>query len=120
MGMDLHRGHRGSPDDDTFEFIRPRYSANVAGWAWLIKNAEDWGWEPAGTLPPLTREADGRDWRWSGTYWTNDGQRVTAEDAAAWAAALERGLPYPGEAGRWRELVAEFIAYCRGGGFEIW
>lgn len=45
-----------------------------------------------GTLPPpvhafYTLEAD-----WSGTYLTNDGQTVKAEDACSLAAALERSL----------------------------
>jgi hypothetical protein len=47
------------------------------------------GWEPLGTEPPESWE-----WReWSGSYQSNDYQRVTEEDARNLADALERALP---------------------------
>jgi hypothetical protein len=86
---------------------------------------------------------------WDGNYDTNDGQRVTAEDAAALADALEQALPdvpshdalahktkevggmrcIPIDAdvspleyfsGKGRARLTAFIRFCRAGGFEIW
>jgi hypothetical protein len=74
------------------------------------------GWEPAGTVP-LEPEAyiemgcaPPRDYdpaRRFG-YDTNDGQRVTDEDAKAWATALYRALPLLD--GKWAFVPA---AYAR-------
>jgi len=53
-------------------------------WNTLFFIAQDYGWEPAGTLH------DGDNW--NGSYHRNDGQMVTTEDAAALATALRRAL----------------------------
>ena len=73
MGMDLD----GKGGDFRF---------NIYGWRAVLALAEMNGWEPAGTV--LEQELG-----WSGGYDTNDGQTVTAEDAARLADALERALP---------------------------
>ena len=61
-------------------------------WTKALELARLYGWQPKGTR--LTPKCDfptaGVDWL--GTYLTNDGQRVTAEDAFSLAAALERSL----------------------------
>jgi hypothetical protein len=92
---------------------------------------------------------DGAGPDWDGGYFTNDDQRVTTEDAAALADALERALPdvprheamahktveLPGGlrvmkadadesplewfSGEGRDQLVEFIRYCRAGEFVI-
>jgi len=61
-------------------------------WAKALELARLYGWQPMGTrlAPKCNFPAAGVDWL--GTYLTNDGQRVTAEDAFSLAAALERSL----------------------------
>lgn len=55
---------------------------------------------------------------WSGSYSGNDCQVVTAVDAIAWAAALQRALPQLAE-DREANLVREFISLCGDGAFCI-
>jgi hypothetical protein len=69
-----------------------------------------YGWEPAGTeapkpLSPRERkerrvgaeeegvEPEAEEREWGGSYWTNDGQWVTPDDAKNMADALEEALP---------------------------
>jgi hypothetical protein len=54
-------------------------------WRALLKIAELFGWQPAGTV--LSSERN-----WPGGYLTNDNQVVTAEDAAHLAQSLEEAL----------------------------
>lgn len=111
MGVDLNRCPlEGRTDPD------PGFRANVFAWCWLIEQATGRGWEPIGTTAPDEWEGD----EWPGSYGLNDRQHVTAGDAAAWADALEREPTLPYVSDRWGEIVQAFIAYCRGGGFEIW
>jgi hypothetical protein len=64
---------------------------------------------------------------WCGTYYSNDGQKVTREDASALADALEVAVAQRGpgwlKAGElelpWCSRVDQFIAYCRAGEFRI-
>lgn len=68
------------------------------GWAIILELAERFGWEPRGTLPPEgLEEADDEPMEpWDGdNYGSNDGQIVTAEDAAAIADALQAALSDP-------------------------
>jgi hypothetical protein len=58
------------------------------GWPRVLAIAEAYGWEPAGTNPPVGL---GRS-NWDGSYGSNDGQLVTARDARALAAAIEEAL----------------------------
>ena len=64
----------------------------VLGWWHLLNLARSYGWNPAGTEPPA--EATPLS-PWDGNYFRNDGQFVTATDAAALADALERMLSDP-------------------------
>jgi hypothetical protein len=61
-------------------------------WAKALELARLYGWGPLGTrsTPGFDFSNLGADWL--GTYLTNDGQVVSAEDAYALAAALERSL----------------------------
>jgi hypothetical protein len=62
------------------------------GWRAVLDLAHDYGgWVPAGTQAP--QFDDEPPWHdWSGTYFSNDRQLVTAEDARNLADALERAL----------------------------
>ena len=112
MGFDLARGTTYDDGGDVVEFGKRGPRFNIAGWEWLIETAKKHGWTPG----PLTLRGEPYD----GGYYFNDGQVVSAETAIAWADALERAYPYRGETGRWRQLVADFIVFCRAGAFEIW
>jgi hypothetical protein len=80
MGMDL------SGAGGAFRF--PNH-----GWRAVLALAHDYGgWVPAGTQAPRFDDGPPED-DWSGTYFSNDYQRVTAEDARNLAEALERALP---------------------------
>lgn len=94
------------------------YRFNVRAWPYTFDLAVAFGWKPAGTKPQvlvnaetgevIDEEADDapfsldvptklvmdlEDKSWDGSnYFSNDGQLVTSEDAAALAAALERAL----------------------------
>ncbi len=61
-------------------------------WANLLHIAQQYGWRPAGTV--LGEGHPYADYleRWAGSYSSNDGQTVTAEDANAFADALEKAL----------------------------
>jgi len=51
-----------------------------------------YGWRPMGTQPPSHLDFYKLEADWHGTYLTNDGQTVKAEDALLLACALERSL----------------------------
>jgi hypothetical protein len=74
----------------------------VLRWQALLTLAYLYGWRPQGT----THEAS----EWSGTYFSNDGQRVREGDAQAIAGALRRAQssvsPLAETMHRWRELPA--------------
>ena len=62
-------------------------------WAKLLSLAMLYGWQPMGTHPASRIEVYGLDPEdWDGTYLTNDGQIVIAEDALSLAMALEKAL----------------------------
>jgi len=62
-------------------------------WAKVLSLAMLYGWKPMGTHPASRIEVHGLDPEdWDGTYLTNDGQIVIAEDALSLATALERSL----------------------------
>ncbi len=145
-------------------------------WNWILEQACDHGWEPAGTLAPsdwrsmnyddgyVYQFADYATWDlpgsydrndnfkpdrnkiWSGTYLTDQGQGVTAEDANSLADALELSLAkttknvisipafaWTAGARSVNELLAreaeglqgfydripELVAFCRRGSFTI-
>jgi len=78
--------------------VEPKvWMVNHGGWYKILDLAQHHGWSPAGTLPPPTwirmdgtpaQEADGQE-SWRGGYISNEGQLVTAADAANMATALE-------------------------------
>ncbi|HET7842483.1 MAG TPA: hypothetical protein VFM21_12795 [Terriglobia bacterium] len=74
-----------------------------AGWALLLNLAEAYGWTPQGSLPPEDLAAS----EWTGDYDTNDGERVSREDAKAMADALERALADPERTVKEREIGRE-------------
>jgi hypothetical protein len=61
-------------------------------WAKALELARMYGWQPMGTLSPSEHNFYEIGADWSGTYLTNDGQMVKAEDAYSLAAALEKAL----------------------------
>lgn len=61
-------------------------------WTKALELARLYGWKPMGTLPPFLHNFHELNADWNGTYLTNDGQTVKAEDAHALAVALERSL----------------------------
>jgi len=61
-------------------------------WTKALELARLYGWRPKGTRPPSIHDFYELNAEWSGTYLTNDGQIVKAEDAYSLAAALERSL----------------------------
>jgi hypothetical protein len=116
MGMDLH-GAAGY-----FRF-------NNWSWYQVLELAYEYGWKPAGTEPgqwcdPETGELDEQlspdPDEWDGTYFSNDHQWVTDEDAANIADALERALEdKPDSSDEAKQWVRDFIAFCRAGAFFI-
>lgn len=73
---------------------REKFSGEA--WIKVLNLAMAYGWQPMGTRLSSVIESyrfDTEEWdEWDGTYLTNDGQTVIAEDALALAAALERAL----------------------------
>ena len=61
-------------------------------WAKALELARLYGWRPQGTFPPSIYDFYKLGADWNGTYLTNDGQIVKAEDALSLAAALESSL----------------------------
>ena len=61
-------------------------------WAKALELAQSYGWKPMGTKPPSLVDFHSLGADWSGTYSTNDGQMVKAEDAFALAHALQKSL----------------------------
>jgi hypothetical protein len=62
-------------------------------WAKVLSLAMLYGWKPMGTHPASRIEVEGMDpEEWDGTYLTNDGQIVIAEDALSLSIALEKSL----------------------------
>jgi hypothetical protein len=62
-------------------------SYNWSSWRGLFEIGVAFGWTPRGTLSPKDRTPE-----WSGGYFSNDFQVLTAEDAAAWARAIMAAL----------------------------
>jgi hypothetical protein len=105
-------------------------------WAWrdLLEMARSNGWKPVGTTT-----ADDPDW--NGDYFSNDGQRVTDDDAHAIADALSvavrdafepssiagdssgQSAANPSQsnppAGMPFRAALDFLLFCREGGFTI-
>ena len=63
-------------------------------WTKALELARLYGWKSMGTLPPSIDDLRKLGTEWLGTYLTNDGQVVKAEDACSLAVALERSLAH--------------------------
>jgi hypothetical protein len=61
-------------------------------WSKALDLAELYGWRPMGTEPPSAYDFHQLNAEWDGTYLTNDGQMIKAQDALSLAAALEKAL----------------------------
>jgi hypothetical protein len=62
-----------------------------SGWDLALAVARHYGWEPAGIPKPATWDKKEHG-PWEDEYWMNAGQEVTADDAAALTAALDRAV----------------------------
>ena len=84
---------------------------HIEDWRPCLETAQTWGWKPAGTLlpygPPEAEGNPGPDWKWCGTYISNDWQEVTDEDAKAFAAALDRAIKARATAKRARTVAVQ-------------
>ena len=67
-------------------------------WAKALELARSYGWQPKGTRPPADLDLYELNVEWLGTYLTNDGQIVRAEDAFLLAGALEKALDHIADA----------------------
>jgi hypothetical protein len=80
----------------SFELINPYTEIcrtfSRQAWAKVLELAALYGWQPMGTLPPALHDFYQLNAEWLGTYLTNDGQTVKAEDAYSLAAALQKSL----------------------------
>lgn len=108
-------------------------------WVKILSLGLFYGWQPMGTRVPSMTEIHGYDIEfWDGTYLTNDGQIVVAEDASSLAIALEQALddipdfnldyypldlskisPFEYFAGDEKQRLKDFIRFCRLGSFLI-
>ena len=104
-------------------------------WPKVLSLAMAYGWKPIGTHPAPRIEVWGLDPEdWDGTYLTNDGQIVVAEDALSLAIALEKALddipdfvieegptehPFEYFAGDEKGHLVDFIKFCQLGSFII-
>ena len=108
-------------------------------WTKLLSLALFYGWQPMGTRVPSMTEVHGFEIEyWDGTYLTNDGQIVVAEDALSLGMALEKSLddipdfnldeylldldritPFEYFAGEGKHQLTDFIKFCRLGSFLI-
>jgi len=87
MGMDLH----GASGYERF---------TNTSWSKILELAYEYGWKPQGTEPgewydengELDKQLSPNPDEWDGTYFSNDYQLVTDEDAANIADALQRAL----------------------------
>lgn len=87
MGYDLT-----SETGDYFRF-------NIHGWGPILDLAKKYGWKPLKTTRRRTKD-------WSGTYFSNDGQRVVKKDAAAIADALEKSIPFLSDVTRTPHVIS--------------
>ena len=108
-------------------------------WVKVLSLGLFYGWQPMGTRVPSITEIHGFDAdSWNGSYLTNDGQIVVAEDALSLAIALEQSLddipdfnlesypldlnqinPFEYFAGDEKRRLVDFIRFCRLGSFLI-
>ncbi|HKG53889.1 MAG TPA: hypothetical protein VKB04_06485 [Anaerolineales bacterium] len=116
-----------------------RQKFSKESWVKILNLAMFYGWQPLGTRVPSITEIHGLIFEdWDGTYLTNDGQIVVAEDALRLGRALEKSLddipdfnlevyppnlnqinPFEYFAGDEKQQLTDFIKFCRLGSFLI-
>jgi len=116
-----------------------RQKFSKESWVKILNLAMFYGWQPLGTRVPSITEIHGLIFEdWDGTYLTNDGQIVVAEDALGLGRALEKSLddipdfnlevyppdlnqinPFEYFAGDEKQQLTDFIRFCRLGSFLI-
>lgn len=116
---------------------RQKFSRDA--WTRVLSLGMFYGWEPMGTRAPSMTEIHGfHAESWDGTYLTNEGQIVVAEDALSWGIALEKSLddipdfnldeysldlqqlnPFEYFAGDEKQQLVDFIKFCHLGSFLI-
>lgn len=110
MGFDLARGKKC-------------FSFNNQTWWDVLRLAVGCGWEPTGTGPPRGVPAN----NWSGSYYSNDGQRMYARDAKRLADILQKVVAAPtassldfdpSRISRWLRTPGGKEALLVSGGFE--
>ena len=121
------------------QFAISRQKFSKESWTKLLSLGMFYGWQPLGTRVPSITEIHGFDVDdWDGTYLTNDGQIVVAEDAFSLGTTLEKSLddipdfnlnyylldltrdtPFEYFAGDEKTQLEEFIRFCRLGSFLI-
>lgn len=91
-------------------------------WDTVLSLAEEFGWKPMGTLPPPLEEKP-EEWD-KADYYSQKGQKVTEQDAHAFAVAIGRALEFipSGEsevekAGS--KFLQELSEFCEQGELEI-
>src|SRR3989344_4396145 len=92
MGFDLM--HKKSSGKDA------EFSINWAGWRLALETAEKYGWKPEGTLmeenflvsEDKSSKVTDENKSWSGTYYSNDFQKVTEVDTNNLGKALKRAI----------------------------
>ncbi|HNC98563.1 MAG TPA: hypothetical protein PKW90_20700 [Myxococcota bacterium] len=75
-------------------------------WRTMLDTARHYGWAAPGTLPPENTNPA----QWGGHYMTNDGQLVTAEDAASLAHHLRLAADAPDVERVFNGIYAAYIA----------
>jgi hypothetical protein len=78
-------------------------------WTKALELARGYGWQPKGTRPPSHLNFHELNADWQGTYLTNDGQLVKAEDAFLLAAALEKSLDHISDTNIQIDWNSEFL-----------
>jgi len=93
-----HQYNQATPKHMSFELVNQSTEICRAFskqfWAKVLELAGLYGWQPKGTRPPAHLDLYELNTEWLGTYLTNDGQIVRAEDAFLMAAALEKSLEH--------------------------
>jgi hypothetical protein len=90
MGYDLFSANENLTEDQR------NYYLSIFSWPMILELAQQYGWKPMGTVQYQQFKEDVtllyEDHKWSGGYYSNDGQAVVADDAKALADALESAL----------------------------
>lgn len=116
-----------------------RQKFSKESWTKLLSLGVFYGWQPMGTRVPSITEIHGFETEaWDGTYLTNDGQIVVAEDALSLGISLEKSLddipdfnlesypialsqitPFEYFAGEEKVRLVDFTKFCKLGSFLI-